>query len=269
MVDAVYIFGASCSLQVGEMITFDANILGLNINDGNSPAVVSVIIWSALLCVSLCLPSEFGTKELADEAIVEPESNCPDTLKKGFNSKVWCLFYVLFISGLFTGTCSVYLQLLTMQLFHLKLIHETCCFGVGTIFVFLVYLAAYNATSYYNENSILALGIILQLPSVLLLFVYALLWRNVSFPFSYSLIIFICSGMPQIAFSFVGSLLSKITPLQHASTIQSLVVVDFSVALLVGPGISGLVFLQASLIAYSLGLFALCLVGLTWLCTMF
>ena len=139
-----------------------------------------------------------------------------------------------------------------MQLFHLKLIHETCFFGVGTIFVFLVYIAAYNATSYYSEHGILALGIILQLPSVLLLFVYALLWRNVSFPFSYSLVVFICSGMPQIAFYFVGSLLSKITPLQHASTIQSLVVVDFSVALLVGRGISGLVFLQASLIAYVL-----------------
>ena len=93
VVDAVYIFGASCSLLVGEMITFNANILGLNINAGNSPAVVLVIIWFALLCVSLCLPLEFGTKELADEAIVEPESNCPDTLKKSFDSTVWCLFF--------------------------------------------------------------------------------------------------------------------------------------------------------------------------------
>ena len=75
--------------------------------------------------------------------------------------------------------------------------------------------------------------------------------------------------MPQITFAFAGSLLSKIIPSQHASTIQSLAMVDYNVKSLVGRGISGLVFSQSSLIVYSVGLLALCLFGLAWLCSVF
>ena len=123
---------------------------------------------------------------------------------KSFNSTVWCLFYVLFISALVTATCSANLSVLATQLFHLKLIHVNYLFRAGTMFVFFVNLTAYKATSYYSEHGILAFGIIMQLPSVLLLFAYSLLWKNVSFSFSYSLMVYICCGMPQITFSFTA-----------------------------------------------------------------
>ena len=71
--------------------------------------------------------------------------------------------------------------------------------------------------------------------------------------------------MLQIAFSFTGSLLSKITSTQHASTVQSLAMLDYCVAFLVARGISGIFFTQELLIVYSIGLLALCLVGLAWL----
>ena len=265
VIDSFFVFGASCGPLIGGIVTFNANILGLNINNGNSPAVVLVIIWAVLLCLLLCLPSDFGTQEIADEVRVQDESKNPDTLMKSFNSTVWCLFYALFISGLVTATCSANLSILATQLFHLKLVHVNYLFGVGTMCVFCVNLTAYNATSYYSEHGILAFGIIIQIPSVLLLFVYSLLWKNVSFSFSYSLMVFICSGMLQIAFSFTGSLLSKITSTQHASTVQSLAMLDYCVAFLVGRGISGILFTQELLIVYSIGLLALCLVGLAWL----
>ena len=269
VIDSMYTLGASLGPLVGGMVTFNANILGLNINDGNSPAVVLVVIWSLALCVLIFLPSDIGTEEIVDEASVQGESDNPDTLMKSFNSTVWCLYYVLFVGALVTITCSANLPLSTMQLFHLKLIHVKCLFGVGMMFVFLVNLSAYNAITYYSEHCILAFAIVLQLPAILLLCVYALLWTNVSFSFGYSLIIFVCSAMPQIAFAFAGSLLSKITPSQHAGTIQSLAMVDYNVASVVGRGLSGLVFSEVWLTVYSIGLLVLCLLGLVWLCSMF
>ena len=91
VIDSMFYFGASCGPLIGGIVTFKANILGLNINDGNSPAVVLVIIWALLLCVVLCLPSDFGTQEIADVS-VQDESKNPETLMKSFNSTVWCLF---------------------------------------------------------------------------------------------------------------------------------------------------------------------------------
>ena len=270
VIESMFTFGASCGPLVGGMVTFNANILGLNINDGNSPAVVLIIIWSIIFCVLIWLPSDIGTKEqVADEVSVEGESTNDDSLMKSFNSTVWCLFFVFFLSALATVTCSANLPLLTMELFHLKLIHVKYLFGVGMIFEFLITLAAYKVTTYYSDHYILTFGIILQLPTVLLLCVYALLWRNVPFLLSYSLIIFICSGMSQITFAFVCCLLSKIIPSQHASTIQSLAMVDYNVATLLGRALSGLVFVQASLIVYSIGLLGLFLFGLAWLRSMF
>ena len=269
VIDSMYTFGASFGPLIGGMVTFNANILGLIVNDGNSPAVLLVIIWSVILCILICLPSDIGTDEIVNETSVPGEIENPDTLMKSFNSAVWCLFYVFFVSALVTVTCSANLPLLTMELFHLKLVHVKYLFGVGMMFVFLANLTAYNATTDYSEHGILAFGIILQLPSVLLLCVYALFWGSVSFSLSYSLTIFICSGMPQITFAFAGSLLSKMIPSQHASTIQSLAMVDYNVAAMVGRGISGLVFSQAPLIVYSICLLALCLFGLAWLRFMF
>ena len=265
VIDSMFTFGASCGPLIGSIVTFNANILGLNINDGNSPAVVLVITWSVLLCVLICLPSDIGTQEITNKARFQGQGDNAEGLMKSFNSTVWCLFYVVFISALVTVTSSANLPLLAMELFHLELIHVKYLFAVGMMFVFFVNLAAYNSTNHYSEHGILAFSIILQLSAVLLLCVYALLWRNVSFSFSYSLIVFICSGMPQITFAFAGSLVSKIIPSQHASTIQSLAMVDYNISALVGRGISGLVFVQVSLIVYSFGLLAVCLFGLAWL----
>ena len=269
VIESVFTIGASCGPLIGGIVTFNANILGLNINAGNSPAVVLVIIWSVLLCVLICLPSDVGTQEITDEASDESEGDNADSLMKSFNSTVWCLFCVFFISALVTVTSSANLPLLAMELFHLELIHVKYLFAVGMIFVFLVTLTAYNVTGYYSDHYILAFGIILQLPTAFLLCVYALFWRNVPFTLSYSLIIFICSGLIQITFAFFCCLLSKIIPSQHASTVQSLAMVDYYAANLVGRALSGLVFAQTPLILYSFCLLALLLLGLAWLRSMF
>ena len=269
VIESVFTIGASCGPLIGGMVTFNANILGLNINAGNSPAVVLVIFWSVLLCVLICLPSDVGTQEITDEASDESEGDNTDSLMKSFNSTVWCLFCVFFISALVTVTSFANLPLLAMELFHLELIHVKYLFAVGMIFVFLVTLTAYNVTGYYSDHYILTFGIILQLPAAFLLCVYALFWRNVPFTLSYSLIIFICSGLIQITLPFFCCLLSKIIPSQHASTVQSLAMVDYYAANLVGRALSGLVFAQTPLISYSFGLLALLLLGLAWLRSMF
>lgn len=91
---------------------------------------------------------------------------------------------------------------------------------------------------------ILVLLMNLQIPSIILLFIYVFVWTSV-------LVIFACFGMPQICFAVTGALLSKITPLQHAATVQSFLMGDVIMSALVGRGLSGLVNFQTRLTEFS------------------
>ena len=132
------------------------------------------------------------------------------------------------------------------------------------MFVLLVYLLTYIATASFDERSILVLLMILQIPSIICLFIYAFVWTNVPFPLSYTLVIFACFGMPRVCCAVAGALLSKITPIQHTSTVQGFLVADVFISALVGRGLSGLVFFQTRLIGFSVVLLLQMFVSFVW-----
>jgi MFS family permease len=269
LVDAAFTVGASCGPVFGALITFKTNILGWNVDSGNSPAIILAMVWSMIFCVLIFLPSDFGTREIPNKielhgTIDGTDNNKPGSLKKSLNSTTWCLFYLILPNSLIAAVSAGTISLLAMELFHLKLIHVKLLFGAGMTFVLLACLSAYIATTRYSERSILGFTMILQIPSMLLFCAYAFLWTSAPFSLSYTLVVFLCFGMPQIVFAFVGSLLSKITPSQHASTVQSFAIAVVYIAALVGRGMSGLVFSQMRLIGFSVALILLWLVGFTW-----
>ncbi|XP_028392651.1 SPX domain-containing membrane protein At4g11810-like [Dendronephthya gigantea] len=269
--DSVFTLGASCGPLFGGLVTFSGSILGLKINDGNSPGIVLAAIWFVALCVLIFLPSDLGTSEigLLDEISLSDGGGNHDDVMKSFNSSVLCLYYIDFSNSLLASTCSGIIPLLTMELFSLKLIHVKLLFAVGMMFVFFVCSVSYIATKHCSERVLLLCSIILPIPSMLMLCTYAILWTKVSFSMSYTLVIYICFGLPLPCYPFAGSLLSKITPSRHASTIQSGAVINFFVAALIGRGISGVVFTQTLLIAYSIVLALMWSVGAAWLAFVF
>ena len=262
VLDSTFAVGASCGPVFGSFITFKTNILGWNIYDGNSPGIILAVAWFLALCVLMFIPSDSGTAEISNEFSLIGTDNGQSN--RTLNSTLCCVFHLLFSNNLISVTCSGILLLLSMELFHLKLIHVKLVFVVGMLFVLLAYVVTYIATTHFNERSILVLLMILQIPSIICLFIYAFVWTNVLFSLSYTLVIFACFGMPQVCFAVSGALLSKITPIQHASTVQSFLIVDVIISDLVGRGLSGFVFCQTRLITFSVVLLLQWFVSFAW-----
>ena len=216
--DSAFVLGASCGPVFGGFITFNVNILGWNIDEGNSPGIVLAVAWLLALCVLMFIPSDTGTAEISNEVGLLGADN--GKAYRALNSTVFCVFCLVFSNTLISITSSSILPLLGMELFHLKLIHVKLVFVVGMMFVLLAYVVTYIATAHFNERSILVLLMILQIPSIICLFIYAFVWTNVPFSLSYTLVIFACFGMPRVCFAVAGAVLSKITPIQHASTTE-------------------------------------------------
>lgn len=64
--EGVYCLGSAVSPGIGSFISFRTNILGWDINEGNSPGIVLAIVWLLFLIFSLFLPGtmwvETGTR---------------------------------------------------------------------------------------------------------------------------------------------------------------------------------------------------------------
>jgi MFS family permease len=235
LLDSMFFIGACCGPVFGSLITFKANIFGWNIYNGNSPAIVLAITWFVTVCIVIFLQRDSGTREISNEIGQLGKDNCkPDGPL--INSTICCVLCLVFSNTLVSTTSTGILPLLTMELFHLKLIHVKLVFGVGMIFVLLTYLVTYMATTRFSERGLLVSLSILQMPSIILLCIYVFVWTNVPFWLSYTLVIFACFGMPQVCSAVSGALLSKITPSQHASTVQSLFFLQVFISILVGRG---------------------------------
>lgn len=264
LVDSLFTLGTSIGSGLGGVFTFHTNILGLKINDGNSPAIILLFIWFVALIVLSFLPSKFGDKEISRKDCFPEENDEKRSLIESLDFTVLCLLYLIFTNSTVVATCTGILELISMELFHLKLLHVKLLFAVGMAFVLVVNIIFYNASTYYNEKTLLIFTIILQIPAILLLCTYAAFWRDAPFSLSYTLIIFACFAFPQVCFAVVSSLLSKITPTHHANTIQSIAMLDTFLAALVGRGLSGIVFKKTSLIICSCSYFLFWFLGFIW-----
>ncbi|CAB4007135.1 Hypothetical predicted protein, partial [Paramuricea clavata] len=69
--EATYCLGTAFGPALGSFITFNANILGWEIDAGNSPGIVLMCVWLVSLVGALFLPGDFGEKSAIEKVEVE------------------------------------------------------------------------------------------------------------------------------------------------------------------------------------------------------
>lgn len=271
VVNSAFSLGCTCGPVFGSVVTFNGKLFGLDISDGNSPVIVLAFIWCVMIGFMVIISSEFGKDEISfsdEEREMLTEKDLSEKLEgnKESSSLLCSIFIILtiFSTSLVTSTVSGMTSLLTMELFHLKLVHVKLLFAVGMVSMLLMDLLSYLAVNCCKERTLLVFTVIIQLPAIVFMCTYALLWQNAPSMMSCTLVIFVSSGLPVTTYSFAGSLLSKITPLRHASFIQSLAMTGYCLAALFGRAMSGRVFSQQLLIIYSSCLMTISIFDILW-----
>ncbi|CAB4013312.1 Hypothetical predicted protein, partial [Paramuricea clavata] len=284
--EGVYCLGSAISPGIGSFISFRINILGWDINEGNSPGIVLAIVWLLFLIFSLFLPGtmwvETGTRiEELDVSAYEDEERSSEYKQDGdqslsedhssekkprimWDSRIFCLFFLMFTNMGFSSTATFYAPILALDHLHLQLIHTKLIFLNCTIFTLLVFTCFHVASGYVEERKLFATVLLMQLSSISFLTYLAFSWNQVTDIQYYILLLYICLGMPYFAYPFGNSILSRITDPQFATFIQGLSLAILHVAFITGRVVVSFVFTQTSLTYFCFGLIILWLVGIIW-----
>jgi hypothetical protein len=129
--ESVYCLGSVFGPGIGSFISFRTNILGWEINEGNSPGIVLAVIYLLFLVASLFLPKgswvESGARNKIESSNI---SDCEDE-KKNINyqdgdqkltedipvenpstlldSRIFGLLFLIFSSEVFSSTATFYI----------------------------------------------------------------------------------------------------------------------------------------------------------------
>ena len=279
ILEGLFSLGCGVGPLVAAIFTFQVNILGWQINAGNSAIFVMLFVWAILTILSFYLPSNFGNYEdldREDESIVAKGDaksvlNAAAVQNSSSNSyeysQILCLFYQMFLSWFFAGVAIFYTPLLAMELLHLDEVHVKLLFTNGTLGLLMLYLALYIATEYFDERRLLLFAISLQIVPIFLLFIFGLLWSSaMAKELSYLLIIYICLGISYVGYPLACSLLSKATPQDQASFYQGLCVTTLNIGIIGGRLIPSFTFTKISTVVFSIVLGFLWTLGLVWYC---
>ena len=274
--DGLYTLGSSFGPTFSSSVTFNVNILGWRIDAGNSSGLVLGVIWLILSMVALCLPNEFGDSVTSDEKSLILLSDdyqgpatykqCPNDQPPRFrcNPRVYCLFYLTFLSLFYSSVVTFYTPLLALEHFHLKFIHVKLLFLTSSMFTIALFLLIYISAEYFDERKLLAFLMLLQISAIAILTYFAFRWESVSEKESYILIIYICLGSPYFAMSLCSSLMSRITHQEDAAFYQGSLHATTFLGVVVARITSGFIFTQTSLLLFCLGLVLCWGVGAFW-----
>ena len=286
--EGVYCLGSAVSPGIGSFISFRTNILGWDINEGNSPGIVLAIVWLLFLIFSLFLPGtmwvETGTRieELNfNISAYEDEKRSSEYDQDGdqrlsedyssekkprimWDSRMFCLLFLIFTNMGFSSTSTFYAPILALDHLHLKLIHTKLIFLNCTIFTLLAFTCFHLASRYVEERKLFAIALLMQLFSISFLTYLAFSWGHVTDVQYYILLLYVCLGMPYFAYPFGNSILSKITDPQFATRIQGLSLAIIHVSFVICRVVVSFVFTKTSLIYFCFALIILWLVGIIW-----
>jgi MFS family permease len=282
--EATYCLGTAFGPALGSFITFNANILGWEIDVGNSPGIVLTCVWLVSLVGALFLPGDFGEKSAIEKVEVEMVTSATsdtdddrtltdehrrlseDDPKPSIecNSKVLCLFYLIFWNEFFSSTATFCTPLLAMELLHLKLIHVKLYFLNSSLTTLLLFIVMYIASDYFKEQKIFLFSMVLQIGAISLLTSFAFTWDHVSYVHNYLLLFYVSLGMPYFAFSSGSSLMSKITDPKNAAFFQGTSFATVHLSIVASRVTASFIFTKTGLICFSLGLAFFWLVGVIW-----
>ena len=286
ILDSAYCLGTVFGPGIGSFITFRKNVLGWEINEGNSPGIVLTIIWFLFFICAIHMPKDIwiatgarnfenNLTESDDEAQKRsneshpkrrwPESNPEKKLIYAeWDSRLFCLLFLIFSSEVFSSTSTFYVPVLALDHFHLQLIHTKLLFLNCTVFTLVLFICIYLVSKYVEERKLIVTALFMQIIAISFLTYLAFSWDQVTDVQWYFLLLYICFGMPYFAYPLANSILSKITDPRNATFIQGLSYGGLHVAIVVSRVVVSFVFTKANLLWYSFGLFILWFAGIIW-----
>ena len=286
ILDSVYCLGTVFGPGIGSFITFRTNILGWEINEGNSPGIVLTMIWLLFFIFAMLLPidiwiatgagnfennldvSDNEAQKSSNESDLEqrqPESSLEKKLIYALgDSRLFCLLFFFFSSEIFSSTSTFYVPVLALDHFHLQLIHTKLLFLNCTLFTLVLFICIYLVSQYVEERKLIVAALFMQIIGISFLIYLAFSWDQVTDVQWYLLLLYICFGMPYFAYPLGNSILSKITDPRNATFIQGLCYGGLHVAIVVSRVVVSFVFTKPNLLWYSFGMFILWLMGTIW-----
>ena len=183
ILDSAYCLGAVFGPGIGSFITFRKNILGWEIDEGNSPGVVLMIIWLLYLILSMFMPkdvwiatgdrniehiltvSDDEDKKSSNESYLKrrlprciPEKKLNHTI---WDSRIFCLVFLIFSSELFSSTSTFYVPVLALDHFHLQPIHIKLLFLNCALFTLMLFICVYLASQYVEERKLIVAALLM------------------------------------------------------------------------------------------------------------
>jgi MFS family permease len=291
LVEGAFCLGSAFGPGLGGFITFRFNVLGWEINDGNSPGIVLIVIYLLFLILSVSLPNniwaETGGRRVERSSISSDDEtskrlgnhNEQQSATERFpkaklsatlcDSRIVCLIFLMFCSEAFSSTSTFYVPILAMDHFHLHLIHSKLLFLNCTLFTIAVFICLFLASQYIEERKLLAFALSLQIIAISFLTYLAFAWDQVSTVQYYILLLYICFGMPYFMYPFGSSLLSKVTDPGNATFVQGSSLATVHSAIVISRVVVSFVFTKTSLLYYCLGMVFLWLAGFVWYIAIF
>jgi hypothetical protein len=286
LLDSAYCVGAAFGPGIGSFIAFRTNILGWEINEGNSPGIVLIIIWLLFLILAMLLPKDIwiatGARNTEHNSTLNEDEahrrldecgrkeKLPDSNSKWkpnyalLDSRLFCLIFLAFSSEVFSSTSTFYVPVLALDHFHLELIHIKLLFLNCTLFTLMIFICIYLASSHVEDRKFVVAALSMQITAITFLVYFAFSWDQVTAIQWYILLLYICFGMPYFAFPLANSMLSKMTPPQNATFVQGLSYGCLHVAIVISRVVVSFVFTKTSLLWYSFAMVMLWLAGMIW-----
>ena len=269
--EGIYFIGQMFGPAIGGLLTFNVNIFGWQINAGNSPAVLLVIIWCFLLALTMFLPNDLigidkdmcsedetgSSKPVADDNII----GCPKRI-------VFSLYYYVFLLVFVYFTVAFYVPLLAVHQLGLKLAHVKLFFMDSSMFGFLAYITTYLLLQRISQKNILGFGIVSLVVPIITLSYFALNWnKDIPVHAAYLLLVSLAfSTANAVNFSLIGSLITRLTPVNSASFYQSITFTIMHVGMIISRVTAGVTFSKTLLLCNCFSLTIAWVIAVIWFC---
>ena len=273
--EGLYLLGAIFAPTIGSLLIFNVNILGWEINPGNSPGVVLAIVWFFIFILTMFLPSNLGEnskRKQIDSDTDSDQSNGDETSETEDNtnyilSSVCCIYYLVLLHMIVFNVVSFYTPLLAVHHLGLQLTHVKLIYLNSSLVVLILYIALYLFLGNIAEKKCLFVAIVSVIVPISITFYFAIMWNNaITVNGAYLLLIsMVVVSIQFMNFTLACSLLSKITPTKSAAFYQSLGFATINLAIIIARPLAGATFDKIPMMYNCLGLAIAWAFGVIWI----
>ena len=282
MVEGMYCLGCVVGPVIASFLSFRINVLGLTIDEGNSPGVVMTMIWLFCLIGFLFLPIDIWADNAANKNLVLTRSDDEKDKKKDGDLKwhkrkaqeerkigltdlrISCLLFLTFSNVAFSEMATFYVPVLGNDHLHLKVIHVKLMFLNCSIFSLFLFFSFTQAVEYVDERKLLLIPLLMDICGLLLLMYLAVFWNQLEDIQYYVVFLYLCLSMPYLSYPLGNSIVTKFLRTENAVFFLGFSYATLHIAYIAGRVGISFVYTKATLIYYCLGAIVFWSVGMVW-----